>query len=96
MRSLLTVNSADAYEAACLAGLGIVQVPRYGMASHLAAGRCVEVLPALTCAPLPVSLLHTHGRNVPRRVRAVMSWMADQMGSPEAHVVKAPPAESRR
>ncbi len=96
MRSLLTVNNADAYEAACLAGLGIIQVPRYGMASHVAAGRCVEVLPALTCAPLPVSLLHTHGGNVPRRVRAVMGWLADQMGTPEAHLAKAAPAASRR
>jgi DNA-binding transcriptional LysR family regulator len=28
MRRLVTVNNADAYQAACMAGLGIVQVPR--------------------------------------------------------------------
>lgn len=94
MRSLVTVNNVDAYHAACLAGLGIVQVPRFAMSADLAAGRCVEVLPALTCAPLPVSLLHTHGRSVPRRVRVVMAWIAEQMASPEAHVV--PAAEARR
>jgi hypothetical protein len=26
---------------------------------------------------MPVSLLHTHGRSVPRRVRAVMSWITE-------------------
>ncbi|KYF54721.1 LysR family transcriptional regulator [Sorangium cellulosum] len=77
MRSAVTVNSADAYRAACVAGLGIIQAPRIGMLESLAAGALVEVLPALTCAPMPVSLLHTHGRSAPRRVRAVMSWIAE-------------------
>jgi DNA-binding transcriptional LysR family regulator len=96
MRSLVTVNGVDAYHAACLAGLGIIQVPRFGMAAYLAAGRCVEVLPTFTCAPMPVSLLHTHGRSVPRRVRVVLSWIAEQMATPEAHLTEAGPGESRR
>lgn len=96
MRSLVTVNNADAYEAACIAGLGIIQVPRYGMTEHLAAGRCVEILPAFTCAPMPVSLIHTHGRSMPRRVRAVLSWIAEQMGAPEAHLVEPRPTPPRR
>lgn len=79
MRSLITVNNVDAYHATCIAGLGIIQVPRIGMLAALAAGTLVEVLPELTCAPLAITLLHTHGRNVPRRVRAVMSWIAEQM-----------------
>ncbi|WP_438029826.1 LysR family transcriptional regulator [Sorangium sp. So ce233] len=77
MRSAVTVNSADAYRAACVAGLGIIQAPRVGMLESITAGALVEVLPALTCAPMPVSLLHTHGRSVPRRVRAVMSWITE-------------------
>ncbi|HEY0468574.1 MAG TPA: LysR family transcriptional regulator, partial [Polyangiaceae bacterium] len=36
MRSAVTVNSTDAYHAACLAGLGIIQSPRTGMAASLA------------------------------------------------------------
>jgi DNA-binding transcriptional LysR family regulator len=91
MRSLVTVNSVDAYHAACVAGLGIIQVPRAGMLANLAAGTLVEILPELTCAPMPIFLLHTHARNVPRRVRAVMSWIAE-LTAPyiEAH------AEQRR
>ncbi|NVB82773.1 MAG: LysR family transcriptional regulator [Kofleriaceae bacterium] len=77
MRSLVTVNSVEAYHAACVVGLGIVQTPRAGMHAKLAAGTVVEVLPDFTCAPLKVLLLHTHGRNPPRRVRTVMNWIAE-------------------
>ncbi len=80
MRSLVTVNSVEAYRAAAIAGLGIVQVPRAGLHQPLAAGALVEVLVDLPCAPLAVSLLHTHGRSAPRRVRAVMSWVSEVMG----------------
>jgi hypothetical protein len=36
----------------------------------------VEVLPKHTCEPLLVSLIHSHGRGLPKRVRAVMSFLA--------------------
>lgn len=79
MASSVTVNSTDAYQAACLAGLGIVQVPLLGMRELIASGDIVEVLPAHRCAPMPVSLLHTHGRRAPNRVRVVMEWIADAL-----------------
>jgi DNA-binding transcriptional LysR family regulator len=81
MRAIVTVNNAEAYTAACLAGLGIVQVPRSGMVARLEAGIVEEVLPSLVCPPMPVTLLHTHARNVPRRVRAVMNWLEEVMGA---------------
>ncbi|MBS2022141.1 MAG: LysR family transcriptional regulator [Deltaproteobacteria bacterium] len=77
MRASITVNNVDAYHAACLAGLGIIQCPRRGVARDLAAGTLVEVLPQFVCAPLPVSLIHAHGRTVPKRVRAVMAWVTE-------------------
>jgi len=77
MRSLITVNSTDSYRAACLAGLGIVQSPRMGLLPSVTTGELVEVLPQHTCQPLPVSLVHAYGRNVPRHVRVVMSWIGE-------------------
>jgi len=77
MRSVITVNSTDSYYAACLAGLGIIQSPRIGVLGSIAAGDMVEILPQVPCEPLPVSLVHAHGRNVPRHVRVVMNWLAD-------------------
>lgn len=75
MRSAVTVDNFDAYEAACLAGLGIVQVPRHGQERH--GNKLVEILPEFTARPVPMTLLHTHGRSVPRRVRAVMTWLTE-------------------
>ena len=76
MHCLLTVNNAEAFEAACLAGLGIIQTPRWRRREAIERGLLVEVLPEFTCAPMLVSLVHAHGRNVPKRVRAVMTWLA--------------------
>jgi DNA-binding transcriptional LysR family regulator len=75
MRCLLTVNNVDSYEAACLAGLGIIQAPRWRRRDALERGLVVEVLPELTCEPMPVALVHGHGRSVPRRARVVMGWI---------------------
>jgi DNA-binding transcriptional LysR family regulator len=76
MKSVITVNSVDAYRAACLAGLGIIQAPRVGMRALLEDGALVEVLPDLVAEPMPVSLLHSHGKTPPKRVRAVMAFLA--------------------
>jgi DNA-binding transcriptional LysR family regulator len=76
MRSVVTVNSADAYRTACVAGLGIIQVPRIGVRALLEDGVLVEILSDLPSEPMPVSLVHSHGRNVPKRVRAAMTWIA--------------------
>jgi DNA-binding transcriptional LysR family regulator len=79
MRSSITVNSTDSYQAACVAGLGIIQSPRSGVLPSIAAGDLVEILPQYASEPLPVSLVHAHGRNVPRHVRLVMNWLADSL-----------------
>lgn len=76
MRAAVTVNNADAYRVACLAGLGIIQSPRIGVATALAEGSLVEVLPEFPSEPMPVSLVHPHGRSVPKRVRAMLTWLA--------------------
>src|SRR5690606_5927069 len=81
MQGSVTVNNADAYEAACLGGLGLIQVPRHGARGHLESGALVEVLPAFTAAPMPVSLLYAHRRHLPQRVRVFMEWLAGLLES---------------
>lgn len=77
LEGALTVNSAEAYEAACLAGLGIIQSPLSGrMRDHIKAGRLVEILPAQRAEPMPVNLLYVHRRNLPKRVQVFMNWVA--------------------
>ena len=76
MPGALTVNNVEAYEAACLAGLGIVQAPEVGMRRHIAEGLLVEVLPQYRAEPMPVTLLYANRRNLPKRVQEFMAWMA--------------------
>lgn len=72
----VTVNYIEAYEAACLGGLGIVQIPCLSPAYQRQRGELVEVLPDFRPAPMPVSLLYAHRRHVPLRCRVFMDWMA--------------------
>jgi DNA-binding transcriptional LysR family regulator len=76
MAGVLTVNNTDAYIAACLAGLGIAQIPAVTAQPHLADGRLVAVLPELCVPPLPITLLYASRRHLPLRVRAFMDWLA--------------------
>ena len=75
MQSRITVNNTEAYYAACLAGLGIAQMPRVALDERFGPAQLVEVLPDLTSRPMLVSLVHPHGKNPPKRVAAVMSWL---------------------
>ena len=72
----VTVNSAEAYIACCLAGLGLIQVPAYDVRTHLAAGELVELLPGHRAAPLPLTLLYPHRRHLSRRLQIFADWLA--------------------
>ena len=76
MAGSVTVNSADGYRAACLAGLGIIQVPRMGVQDALADYSLIEVLPEWVPQPMPLTLLYANRRNLSKRVRIVMDWLA--------------------
>ncbi|MFR0691984.1 LysR substrate-binding domain-containing protein [Enterobacterales bacterium AE_CKDN230030158-1A_HGKHYDSX7] len=73
----ITVNNADAYIAACRAGFGLIQAPRYHLREGLANGELVEVLRAWQLPPLPVSVLHPVRRQMSRRLRVFSDWLAD-------------------
>lgn len=79
MTGSVTVNNADAYEAACLGGLGLIQAPFSGMRAHFASGALVQLLPDHVPAPMPVSLLYANRRHLPQRVRIFMEWLAAQI-----------------
>ncbi len=74
---LITVNSTETYQAACVAGLGIIQVPRVGVKTQLKEGTLVEILPQYRAEPMPISLLYPHRRNLSRRVHLFMEWLTD-------------------
>jgi LysR family transcriptional regulator for bpeEF and oprC len=71
----VTVNSAEAYIACCLAGLGLIQIPAYDVAEHLAAGELIEVMPRHRAAPMPMTLLYPHRRHLSRRLQVFADWL---------------------
>lgn len=84
MRSSVSVNSGQAYLASCLAGLGLVQVPRENIETLLERGELVEVLRDWKAPPMPVSVLFPHSRHLAPRVRIFIDWVAELVGEGKA------------
>jgi DNA-binding transcriptional LysR family regulator len=76
--SQVSVTGTDVYAGAAVAGLGLVQVPRYRIAEQLAAGTLRVVLAAFPPPPLPVSVLYPQSRQLSSRVRVFADWLKDQ------------------
>jgi DNA-binding transcriptional LysR family regulator len=79
VEAAIAVNNSDAYQAACLAGLGIIQAPLTGLGELLASGQLVSVLDEYRAAPMPVTLLYPNRRHVALRAQRFMQWIADIM-----------------
>lgn len=73
----VSVSGADMYTATAIAGLGIVQVPRYRIEDELRSGRLEVVLPAMPPPALPVSVLYPQSRQLSPRVRVFVDWIKD-------------------
>lgn len=79
----LSVTGADLYTGAALAGLGIVQVPRYRIAQELEQGRLTVLLADHPPPPMPVSVLYPHNRQLSPRVRVFIQWIAARLSDKE-------------
>lgn len=75
MRGKVTVNSAEAYIACCVAGLGMIQVPEYDVQTCIHAGQLTEVMPDYRPRSLPVTLLYPHRRHLSRPLRVFIAWL---------------------
>ncbi|WP_202594197.1 LysR substrate-binding domain-containing protein [Frateuria defendens] len=72
----VAVNNAESYIACCLAGLGLIQIPRFDVQHLLDAGQLVEVMPAHRADAMPISLLYPHRRQRSRRLNVFAEWFA--------------------
>lgn len=75
MPGRVTVNSAEAYIACCLAGLGLIQIPAYDVQGHLKKGELTEVMPGYRAEPMAMTLLYPHRRHLSRRVQVFADWL---------------------
>jgi DNA-binding transcriptional LysR family regulator len=75
--SIVSVTGADLYTCSAVAGLGMVQVPRYRVAGELSAGTLKVVLGDFPPPPMPVSVLYPQNRQLSSRVRVFAQWLRD-------------------
>ncbi|MBB5424226.1 DNA-binding transcriptional LysR family regulator [Paraburkholderia sp. JPY158] len=75
--SAVSVSGAELYAGAAIAGLGIVQVPRYRVDDELMAGRLRVILAEYPPPPMPVSVLYPQNRQLSSRVRVFAQWLRE-------------------
>ena len=73
----VSVSGADMYTAGALAGLGIVQVPRYRVEHELTRGELEVLLPELAPPALPVYVLYPQSRQLSPRVRVFVDFLKE-------------------
>ncbi|MDZ4299161.1 MAG: LysR family transcriptional regulator [Moraxellaceae bacterium] len=72
----VTVSNAESYIACCLAGLGLIQVPRFDVQHLLDSGELIEIMPDYCAADMPVALVYPHRRQSSRRLKVFQEWFA--------------------
>ncbi|WP_280155838.1 LysR substrate-binding domain-containing protein [Piscinibacter sp. XHJ-5] len=72
----LWVNDIQAYVAAGLAGLGLIQAPTYAVREALLDGRLVAVLENWRAASIPVYVIYPPNRFLSAKVRVFIDWAA--------------------
>ncbi|MGT2432906.1 LysR family transcriptional regulator [Cupriavidus basilensis] len=77
LAATVSVTGADLYTGASVAGLGLVQVPRYRVAAELKDGRLQVVLADVPPPPMPVSVLYSQNRQLSSRVRVFVQWLRE-------------------
>jgi DNA-binding transcriptional LysR family regulator len=79
---VVSVNSSDAYFAACEAGYGLIQAPHYHAMQQLAKGTLVHVLPQLLVPTMALTALYPPHRQLSQRVRVFVDWLVELCARP--------------
>jgi len=80
----VSVNSAEGYLAACVAGYGLVQTPRYHVAQQVREGSLQEVLSDCLPPRLALTALYPPHRQLSPRVRVFVDWLVDLCSRPDS------------
>jgi LysR family transcriptional regulator for bpeEF and oprC len=92
----IAVNDTNAYVAAGLAGLGIVQMTNFMFEPLIQQGRLEIVLPEWTSDPLPVHVVYPQNRHLSAKVRVFVEWVAELFSNhPGMRLPKAPAPAAR-
>ncbi len=92
----IAVNDSNAYVAAGLAGLGIVQMTNFMFEPLIRQGRMQPVLSDWTSDPLPVHVVYPQNRHLSAKVRVFVEWVAELFSNhPSMRLPKAPAPAAR-
>lgn len=73
----LALNDSNVYEDACVAGLGVGQLPTFLVDWHAQAGRLVPLMPEWQVDALPVHAMYPSSRHLSTKVQAFVEWVAE-------------------
>lgn len=76
-RYVVALDDGNAYLAAGLAGLGVLWLPDYMAAAHVAADELVPLFEDWRMAPMPLSVAYPPSRHVSAKLRAFIDWTAE-------------------
>ena len=80
----IVVRGAEIYTASGVAGLGLIQVPRYRVQHQIAAGQLVPLLQDFPPPVMEVSVLYPQSRHLSSRVRVFIDWLTEMFRTAQA------------
>lgn len=81
MQSRITVDNAEAYIASALAGMGIIEIPKYDVQHLLENNTLQEILPDSKPGALPLSFLYPSRKNLSLRVDVFRAWISQLLAT---------------
>ncbi|MBN6149978.1 LysR family transcriptional regulator [Xanthomonas sp. AmX2] len=78
-RHVLAVDDGNAYLAAGVAGMGVLWLPDYMAAPHVAGGELVRVFADWRLEPMPLYVAFAPNRHVSAKLRVFIDWIAELM-----------------
>lgn len=78
-RYVLAVDDGNAYLAAGLAGMGILWLPDYMSAAHVAQGQLVPLFEGWRLDPMPLYVAFPPNRHISIKLRVFIEWVAELM-----------------
>lgn len=82
LSKVVAVNSSAGYFAACEAGYGLIQAPRYHALRQLAEGTLVQVLADVAVPEMALTALYPPHRQLSQRVRVFVDWLVQLCARP--------------
>lgn len=73
----VAVNDSNAYTAAGLVGLGIVQTPTFLIQEHISRGELEPVLADWCSDPIPIHVVYPPNRHLSSKLRVFVDWAAE-------------------